>query len=225
MKNRVIISVLSSEESPYDILEESIRKTWVNLNKNSVPIFFYYGINTDIEVKGDKIDGNWINGDKIYIDVTESYWNIGFKTIGMLELLYEKFDFDYIYRTNSSSYVDINMLYDFLDDKPNENFYCGLKANCSGNDFCSGSGYFLSRDLVKFIIDNKEFWDHSLVDDVSVGKLLARKEVSPINGSRFDFPSSNPPIDFFHYRCKESSGDRQVDVNNMKLLYELKKNI
>lgn len=213
IKNRVIISVLSSEYSPYDLLEESIRNTWLNLNKYSVPVFFYYGNGDD----------NKIIGDKIYLNVPEDMGTVTQKTLLMYELLYNNFDFDFIYRTNSSSYVDIDLLYENLETVKPENFYSGVKAHCSGVDFCSGSGYFLSRDLVKFIVENKDRCDINMIDDMSVGKILTSNGVIPINASRIDFPIVNPQMNEFHYRCKESCGDRTQDIRNMNYIYELKK--
>lgn len=214
IKNKVLILVLSSENSPYDLLEDSIRNTWLKLNKYSVPVFFYYGSNGD---------DNKIIDDKIYLKIFEDYGTITQKTLLVFELIYNNFDFDFIYRTNSSSYVDINLLYEHLETIKPENFYSGVTARCSGIDFCSGCGYFLSRDLVKLIVENKEKCDINMIDDKSIGQFLTSNGVPLTNADRIDFPVNNPSLDCFHYRCKESCGDRNQDIKNMNLIYELKK--
>lgn len=218
-KHRVIISIISSEFVPYDLLEDTIRETWLNLNSNSVPVYFYYGSNES---------ENKIIDDKIYINTTESFENVGIKTLKMYEFLYNNFDFDYIFRTNLSSYIDIDKLYSFLDNKSKSNFYCGFMGCHEGIDFCGGAGYFLSKDLVKLIVENKNLWETSHMDDVIVAKILKSFGVCPIEGTRFDFPSDNPPMDYFHYRVKENFNsywepDRSADVRNINRIYNLKK--
>jgi hypothetical protein len=219
MKTKVIILVLSTEFNPYDLLEKSVRETWLNLNSNSVPVFFYYGSNES---------ENKIIDDKVYINVPETFGNITIKTLKMFEFIYKNFEFDYLFRTNLSSYIDIDLLYSFLDDKPKLDFYSGLMGCHDGVDFCSGAGFFLSRNLVEIIVNNKNLYESSHMDDVIIAKILKEYGISPIKGDRFDFPSDNPPMNYFHYRVKENHSnywelDRSVDVKNMNFLYELKK--
>jgi hypothetical protein len=104
------------------------------------------------------------------------------------------FDFDYIFRTNSSSYVDKKLLKEYLKDKPRNNFYSAIIGNHNGISFGSGCGYFLSRDLVHFLIDHKNELDLTLIDDVSVGKLLSKYNIELVNSSRFDVINHNDSI-------------------------------
>jgi len=142
---KVIVSILAMEARHYPRLEAVVRETWYNLYKDKYKIFFYYG----------NREKNEIVDEKIYTIYDEGLYGIGYRTLEMLEILYEKFDFDYIFRTTLSSYVDMEKLTEFLTDKPKNNFYCGGFVSHDGIPFCSGSGYFLSRDLVKLILDNK----------------------------------------------------------------------
>ena len=209
----VVISVLSVDTPPFTELEKSIRETWCNLNRPNFKIFFYYGNHNKNEIIGDKIFT--ISGEGLY--------NVGYKTLRMFEVIYKNYNFDYIFRTNSSSYVDIDNMCNFLVDKPLESFYCGVFGKSGNIDFCSGSGYFLSRDLVKRVIDNQRLWNHNYIDDVSLGLLMSQLGINRTLGKRYDFDSGLPiNLNNYHYRCKISD-NRLDDIKNMNLIYNLKK--
>lgn len=215
---KIIILVLSSENKPYDMLEKVIRETWAREYPDNVEIYYYYG--------GDR---NYIDGDKIYSNSEENIYNIGRKTINAFEFLSNK-DYDYIFRTNSSSYVNIEYLLEYIKDKPNKMFYHGVIAHYEPENFnfVSGSGYIISRDLIDLVIENKDKWDHSFpnADDVSIGKLLNSFGVIATPGIRryvgYDIENLKKQ-DFdknYHFRCK--CDDRNKDVLLMKKLNEIK---
>ena len=224
---KVLILIISSAREPYNRLEEAIRRTWGSNKSEDIKIFYTYGDGESIQIKNDKI----------ICDCPESLGNIGIKTIISFELLYNKFDFDYIFRTNLSSFIDTENMIKYLDDKPTTNYYaghCGLNFSdehlikFGEGTFASGSGYFLSRDIVKKIIDNKEKWDHSVIDDVAIAGLLKELSILPTNCPRIDITkASNTDIlyqaDNYHFRCK-TSGDRSGDIEIFEKLNSLIKN-
>ena len=202
---RVLILVLSHYESPYDRLEESIRNTWASKSVDNIKIFFYHGGS----------DKDYIDGDKIRIQQEEGYYRIGYKTIRAFEMVDKIFDYDYIFRTNSSSYINLEKLNEYIVEKPNKKFYSGVIGNHFGIRFSSGSGYFLSRDVVKLVLENKKNWNHQLIDDVALGKLLSSLDIFPTPSPRLDIdklPLNEAEIQqHFHFRCK-TSGDRSGDI-------------
>lgn len=216
---KIIILVLSSEYEPYHMLENAIRRTWAREYPKNVDIYYYYGGGTR----------NYIEGDKIYSKSDEDIYNIGHKTINAFELLSQK-NYDYIFRTNSSSYVNIEYLLDYLKDKPSKMFYHGVIAHYEPENFnfVSGSGYIISRDLVDLVIKNKDKWDHSLAnaDDVSIGKLLNSFGVVATQGIRryvgFDIETLTKKEfdENYHFRCK--CYDRNDDVLLMEKLDKIK---
>jgi len=231
---KILILVISSKNSPYDKLEESIRKTWGNNEDDNIKIFYNYGDG----------ESSFIDGDKIICNYPETLENIGLKTIKSFELLYD-LDFDYIFRTNLSSFVDIKNMVKYLEDKPTDKYYagrCGLNfggehlIKFGEGSFASGSGYFLSKDIVKLIIDNKEKWDHSIIDDVAIAGLLKGLNILPTNCPRIDITSTtnglfyhqNDIIDDriimnnYHFRCK-TFGDRTGDIIIFEELNKIKK--
>jgi signal peptidase I len=210
-KKNVIILVLSHYEEPYVMLENCIKQTWSKTNLDNVNVIFYHG--------GGKES---IKGDKIVIDYPEGYHNIGHKTIRAFEILLQNNNFDYIFRTNSSSYVNIEKLVQYLDDKPLNNFYHGVIGRHNDINFASGCGYFLSKDVVKKVVENKSNWPHQIIDDVAIAYLLRNIGIYPTPAPRLDITDTPVPdnvYDYFHFRCK-TNGDRTGEV---KIMNELKK--
>ena len=67
--------------------------------------------------------------------------------------------------------------------------------------FASGSGYFISKDLIKIVITNKNKWKHGLIDDVALGVILNKVKIFP--AQRFDVKNiHNIDMNHYHYRVK-----------------------
>lgn len=178
-----------------------------------------------VEVDGVDVYFNVNNGDKkeiknhfIINDLPETVENEGYKIINCFEQTLD-WDYDYIFHTNSSSYVDKKLLHEWLLDKPRNNFYSGAKGFYFGHPFASGCGFTISKDVVKLILENQHRWEHGSADDATLGILLQSLGINVFEAPRFDIDdySGNIPNDFFHYRCKTSN--RQNDIKNMELIF------
>ena len=168
------------------------------------------------------------SSDEILTTVPDLYSLIGAKTLDAFDASLLEFEFDYIFRTNVSSYLDIEGLQKFVSGQPRNNFYAGAIGNHQGIDFASGCGYFISRDLVSMVLSNRDLWDHNLIDDVSLGKLLTKELKIDIQGiKRIDLNSTEMdldhirgnPLNVFHYRCKAPNPDITIQI--MKTLHKL----
>jgi len=212
MNKKILIVVLSFEKEPYVSLENTIRNTWALEKPEGIEIIYYYGNSQE-----DKLIG-----DKLYLNSPEGLRNVGHKTLKMYQYVLENFDFDYVYRTNSSSYIDIEKLQSFVKDKPMEKFYCGvIGRGVKGIKFASGSGYFISKDLVGVVLKNKSKWQHGFIDDVALGLLLNNYKIYPAD--RFDLNNIEKiDTNYYHYRVK-TPNNRQIDVKKMKMIHKQKK--
>ena len=170
-----------------------------------------------------------LKNQEIWTRVPDLYSLTGIKTLEAFEASMKNFDFDYIYRTNVSSYIDLDGLNDFLRDKPKASFYAGVIGSYQGISFASGSGYFISRDLVEKVIQKKDSWDHNYIDDVSLGKLLTNEMKIPIQKvERVDLNSEildimeikNIEKSIFHFRCKAENPDITISV--MRTLHKIR---
>ena len=210
---KILIVVLSYLDGGiYTKFFETQNESWNSIEVEGVDTFFMVGNNNE-----DTIDGNLIK-----TNVRESLYNCGLKTIKAFELL-KDYEYDYIFRTNSSSYVDTQMLKDYLQDKPRTNFYSGIIGNHHGIHFASGSGFIVSKNVVDLVLLKKEYWEHRFIDDVALGFLLRSLRINPVLAPRFDVETvnENTPMNHYHYRIKTSN--RETDCQYMKSIFELKK--
>lgn len=153
-----------------------------------------------------------IGTNQISLNLTESYSLIGLKTINTFKTVLKLMDFDYVYRTNISSYVDLALLSEYVENLDDEelNFYGGVVGEHRGIRFASGSGYLIGWNTLKKAVESSNLWDHSLIDDVALSKLLYQKHgIIPSQISRRDFKSVAEVEQAafsadanFHYRCK-----------------------
>jgi hypothetical protein len=83
--------------------------------------------------------------------------------------------------------------------------------------YASGSGFFISKDLVKNVIQNKNL-NFKYIDDVMIGNSLLGQNITFI--SRYDIADTIEKSPFgsecFHIRLK--STDRTIDAERLLLL-------
>jgi len=136
---KVVILVIASEGEAYNKFLENWRS---QIRPANISIFFLFcseHVKNPVEIKDDSI----------YIRGKESFKpGIYYKTLeGMRWALTEPFD--YLIRTNLSSYINLQALNQFLGLKPRQN--CMVGTFVSGG-FLSGAGYGMSRDVVEDFI-------------------------------------------------------------------------
>jgi hypothetical protein len=210
---KILIVVLSYfDNAIYTKFFESQNESWNSVEVEGVDTFFLIGNNGKDEIVGNLIKTN----------VGESLYNCGHKTIRAFELL-KDYEYDYIFRTNSSSYIDKQMLKDYLLDKPKNNFYSGIIGNYNNILYASGSGFVISKDAVDLVLQKKDRWNHNYIDDVSLGLLLREFNILPTLAPRLDIQKvdNETPMNYYHYRIKTSN--RLNDCQYMKSIFELKK--
>jgi hypothetical protein len=205
-----LVLVLATHARPYPRLVKTIKRTWASVPAPGVEILFYYGGRS---LKAD--------GPDLQLPVPDDLPNVGRKTIAAFEHVLASRDFDLIFRTNCSSYVDLPNLQEFVRARrPDRGFYCGTVEGHEQIPFASGSGYFLSRDLMELVVREKKSWNHALLDDVALGELLHDHGVEPVPAPRRDYRSPGEVRDVdtsqFHFRCRTDSW-RRIDDDRIML--------
>lgn len=212
---KILIIVLSHDDNGgiYSKFYESQKKTWDSIIVDGVETYYLFGNHNKNEIINNKILTDVIDKD---------IYSCGYKTIKSFELINE-LNYDYVFRTNSSSYVDKQKLIEYVTDKPLDDYYSGVIGYYNGINFASGSGYFLSKNLVNKVIKNSNLWNHTLIDDVAISDLLKNFNITPSKNPRYDILSNTNdiPTDYFHYRLITS--DRNIDIDNMYNIFNLKK--
>ncbi len=205
---KILILVTNSTFYPSNIILPFLKNTWGKDKRVSI-IYYQGGENK-----------TFLDKDTLKVDAPSTYEQVNEKGLKAFEWILENIDFDVVYRCTTTTYLDIDNLIAFLEDKEMDNFLCGVTNTFPHHPqipedekitFVSGAGCFFSRDVVKKLVENKKSYDFSLLDDVAIGKLLIKKLKVPVTQGYYqDFLHGYPlfkDIDFknYHYRFKLGS--------------------
>jgi hypothetical protein len=214
---KTLVLVLATRVEPFPHLVETIKRTWASVAVTDVDVVFYYG--------GDSVE---LDGVDLTLPVADDLPNVGQKTLACFEYALEHFEFDLVYRTNCSTYIDLPNLHRYVETKVDAvRFYAGKGAQVDGIDFATGTGFFLSRDLVQLAVDERSHWDHSYLDDVALAKLLREHGVERRFAPRVVYDklrdARRADTSQFHFRCKTAptaSRSRAGDIKLMLAVHE-----
>lgn len=218
---RLVILIIASRSPHYD----EFKKCWVAYASKfpEVKCFFLYSdpsIDVDVIVDKDTITHKY-----------EEWYEPGilFKTIAGMEICSQLFYYDYLLRTNLSSFIHIPRILEFLKTQPTTN-YTASKQNIYREGVCglSGAGFILSRDVVQsflhIITENKLTNDVILLpDDVAISQILKDyvKMETFVDILRYDCEELTLPDmipnHIFHIRNKTEwkYHHREIDIENM----------
>jgi hypothetical protein len=192
---KILIMVLSSMKPPFDKLYQIQKETWDSIKEDNVETFYYFG-------------NDWELMHVPFRDALKEVWDR---------------DWDVIYRTNSSSYVNKKLLVDFLKGRDTEKLWIGDEI---GNN--SGASFIVSRDLAQILInqipDNTQPYEDVLISDI-----LKQNGYKIQVGERCWYNHDNSSyFDCYHIRCKNicirsdvngTSDNRESDINAMKHIF------
>lgn len=154
------------------------------------------------------------------------------KTIMALEAMQPRLsEFDYVIRTNLSSFYVFPQLLAFLKTLPKTSVYRGVGFYPSPQDvppefcqipFISGAGIILSNDLASLLLKESktlEKYKSELPDDVFIGLFFQKHNVMPIQAPRCDFPTrqlwlqgkNDLSTAAFHFRAKRHHNFRTAE--------------
>ena len=189
---KTIILILSTKNKNYDCFKSAIKETWFrDFSDKGIKCLFYEGGS----------EKNTLIEDTIYLNCDDSLQGTARKLKLALDFIENNFEYDVIYRTNLSSYLDSNKFLSYVKRyKIDSNSYSGLKAysyfykeyfwkkkliykilTFMGLNlgkkiyFASGSGFFLGKNNVRKIL---KFNKHeNFVDDVMVGLICKLDQI------------------------------------------------
>ncbi len=210
---KILILVVCSRNYLSYVSSKTQKKIWKN-NKN-FKIVHYTGDN-NLDFKELDYIGNNSN-EYLYVNASNDYKNISLKTLLAFEEVYKNFEFDYIFRTNTSSFINLRKLKTYIDENKKNLDYSGIVIDTKQKiKIASGAGFFISRKNIELILNNKKKFDTNFPDDVAVAKLLKEYNIFPKNTIRKDLNETITPKDLievlkpkdlldsdhFHYRCR-----------------------
>ncbi len=170
---KVLILVVSSQHSPYDVMPYTSLSTWDSIEVENIETIYYFG--NPIKENNDKF---------IYFDVQECYQTMGKKTLLAFEWALQNKEFDYVLRANASTFVDKKKLIEYIQSLPDENVANGLvvtEGHQYEHTWLWGLHYILSKDVVQKMVEAKDRLDVTVMDDVGLSKMLHELNVPLTN--------------------------------------------
>jgi len=221
---KLLVLIICSDQFPIYGEFQKVWRSYMHLDPEHVEAYFIRG-NPDLEGNYEVIDDViWSKTDEGWPPASAGILN---KTIFSLEAMMSRIEneFDYVLRTNLSSVYNFPKLLKVLETLPRERCYFG---SCPFPDFVfgSGSGFVLSSDLAKLLVEHKKAFLHQKnYDDVMIGLFLAGQGVTLIPHERMDILSFKQwnrmtkvfPDHIFHFRTKIQ---RQKKVAASKFIEE-----
>ena len=212
---KVLVLIVASDDLPVYIKEQEIWRSYMHRDREHFEVYF---IKVDSELQSDyelSFDVIW---SKVENNVSTGMVH---RTLLSIEALMPRIEeFDYVLRTNLSSFYVFPRLLKFINTLPRNNCYCGVIGH-AGVPFVSGAGFLLSRDLVKKMVSEKE----SLLapspvyeEDLIIGKFFYDRNIDMIPASRINFLTLSDwmdgkdsiPENIFHFRTKNLDAERRL---------------
>lgn len=199
---KIVVLVLAGNTKVSNSNLKTQRRTWFLKENNNIEIYTYRG--------GEAFS----NLDKnLIFEVSDDYKDISEKTYLAFKYIEKNIEFDYLFRTNTSSYVDLNALYKFCSTNSTSNLYRGRKLTDKFNDkeisWVSGAEILLSKNTVSKLLEEPSIWSFNLPDDVAIGDVLSKKgfTIEESNSKLFhpkffNFKNFNHE---YHFRCRVDS--------------------
>ena len=213
---RVLILVIASFNNPAYM---KMKEIW---ERRRIPDMWFIRCKSESQWIGDLFDNDALNsmfeldvenrtlfvkGDECLIP------GILHKTVEAISFffLHRKEVYDYVWRTNLSSVVDVKGLLSYVEKiKVDGGVYGGYigKEPSTNILFASGAGFLMSRDVALSLVENKSQLRYDLIDDVAIGGYLEpRFGILPIERCWVQTGSENishlvSNDGIFHFRCE-----------------------
>jgi hypothetical protein len=172
-----------------------------------------FGTHTHIDCKFIKANPGLANEyeiteDTVYVKCVEDLtYGITMKTLVAMKALYSEYDF--IIRSNLSSFYIFKRLYAQIEMLPTTNCYAGFMGRHGDYNFVSGCGFIVSRDIVECLVNHiDEVWDPEVKhDDVCFGKFIFKNFPDSYHSvARYDLIYGWKPL----YACIQ-----EIDTSNV----------
>lgn len=198
-----LIVLILANDTEYYIQMQAMWKLYMNKHPDIRCYFLKYNplLQNDIEIDNNTI---FIKGNESLIPGCLE------KTIKSIEYLLLHDSFDFIFRTNMSSVIDLNKLYNILNNEMNA---AGVIGYCNNQPFISGAGILLNKQICEKIIEHKHLLEYNIIDDVSIGHFLTQNNIPMSQLTRFEMYNYEHNIEsvnntliehYYHFRCKSN---------------------
>jgi hypothetical protein len=102
-------------------------------------------------------------------------------TIGALDSICKLDNYDYIIRTNLSSYWNLEATINLVNKLPREGVFAGPIQEVNGLQWVEGDAIIFSKDVIQKLLQNRGLIDSRIIDDVSIALTLKKLGVLPMD--------------------------------------------
>ena len=156
----------------FDVIHEKLR--WIPQTQLLVNLFDRFlsiglrKINTPrLTILKDK------NVTNLLVDVPSTNLTLPNVEIGLFKYFLESTTADFLYISNTSSYLNLKKFLETIESFPDHKVYGGTIVELPELKFASGANRIISRDLVQYLVDNFKKWEFQYLCDLSMGKFLS----------------------------------------------------
>lgn len=188
---RVILLVLASDNAFLYKQFRKIYKAYANTDPSIKTFMVYAGKENSFTPD---------EHDLVYSDIEENYYpGMITKTVRAMEDIDKQYDYDFMIRTNLSTFWDFELLHKRLDKQPITKCFTGTFRDCvykgkPSPQYVSGTNLVVSRDLVKTYIKNSvELCSWDLPEDWALSQLLINRGYKP----KASFPGAIHRLDTY----------------------------
>jgi hypothetical protein len=160
------------------------------------------------------------------LPIEENFENIYLKTKAAFKWILANEEFDFLVRTNTSTYFDINRMWAELGQRESSKDYAGgeigqteltLEANTNKGLFLAGTGIVLSRSVVEKIIEFDDRTYLTLPDDTAISAIISELNIDFHRIARIDLTDYKAFGIGTHYRIKSWSDNNRTSERFFEL--------
>ena len=200
MKYDLIILIISSDNLDVYKTMKQISQQYLTLFNDKIKFFYLECQNQQCDVY--EIDDTlYFNGEEALIPTIYN------KTIKGLEYI-NQFEYDFVMRTNLSSFLNVYNILNFINLLPKNNFAGGYLCF---NAFISGTGIFMSKDVATILINNIN--DTHIHDDVLISRILQYNNIKLTDMDAYNYNIVYLINDTF---------DENIKINDNILYYRIR---
>lgn len=237
---KVLVLIIASDGTEAYLELQKVWRSYMHSDPEHFEVYFIRGnpkLATPYEIRCDDL---FVKSEESYVP------GIVNKTILSMEAMLPRLkEFDYVLRTNLSSFYVFPRLLNFLRHLPRHSCYCGVQLYLPDDwcpkfgliDFVSGAGIILSSDLAKMLVrEKKEIFkfNKDLPDDILIGLFFQNRFIFSLPAPRTDFISFDQwiaekdhiPESAFHFRAKSKYEIRAAEdsfADELYIAWELQK--
>jgi len=162
----------------------------------------------------------------LHIHFPDTYQNVRWKDLAILNYFVNERDEDFILFTTTSSYIHYDHLFKTVSSLDALNFYGGV-IPYQGANFAAGNNRLISRSAAEILISHKTYFDPGYIEDVAMGKAFERLKIKLVPLPSWNFTdiqdvhtlSKETFLKNYHFRMKSGSFRNRLDVPIMLALH------